>query len=106
MTASERPLPVFLPGALAAVRDVQNAAGAGTSVCSDKWPQHLGNIKGVGRGGEFVRYGLDVIVLTGALHHPIDEARPVRTEDPGGAHDKMVWIDGQHLALAFQLRFA
>src|SRR6267143_3939783 len=82
----DRILGPFLPAASVIVGQMQNAV----RVFFDDQTQPTRYIDGIGRRRKFVDYGCDHVVLPGTLNDLIDEARFIRSEDPGKTNYQML----------------
>ena len=93
----DRILRPFLPAALAAVAQMQNA------VVIPGQAQPIRHVDRVGRRGKLVSHRRDGFVFARALNDLIDKARFVGAEDPGKSDDEILSGNCQHLAFACQL---
>src|SRR6478735_6242588 len=88
----DRILGPFLPAASAIVGQMQSPI----RVFVDGQTQPTRQIDGVGRRRKFVGYSCDHIFLPGTLNDLIDEARFIRSEDPGKTNYQMLRRDLQN----------
>src|SRR5438270_2823040 len=102
--AIERALRVLLPAALAAVREMQNAAYL--FLVREQRLQQFREVERVGRRRPLVGDRAHLLALARLINRPIHKARPVRPEHPRHPDDERALVRFQHAPLAFPLRFA
>src|SRR5437899_2423160 len=82
---------------------MKNAAG---NIDIEEARKHLGDVARVSRRRKFIGDGVDLVFFSRTLDHRVDEARPIRTENPRNADHEMSILHRQNIFLPCPFRLA